>query len=87
MKKQFRFLTALLSVLCLIFSVFPVTVWAGSSRITIDDSSSAEKINNTIWNNPSGDVISQDGKLIFPAESKASVLSDHSLKSSSTSIM
>lgn len=69
MKKQFRFLTALLSVLCLIFSVFPVTVWAGSSRITIDDSSFAEKINNTIWNNPSGDVISQDGKLIFPAES------------------
>lgn len=69
MKKQFRFLTALLSVLCLIFSVFPLTVWAGSSKITIDDSSFAEKINNTVWNNPDGDLVSQDGKLIFPAES------------------
>lgn len=71
MKKQFRFLTALLSVLCLIFSVFPLTVWAGSSKITIDDSSFAEKINNTIWNNPSGDLVSQDGKLMFPVESTA----------------
>ena len=71
MKKQFRFLTALLSVLCLIFSVFPFTAWAGSSKTTIDDSSFAEKINNTVWNNPSGDVISQNGKLMFPAESTA----------------
>ncbi len=71
MKKQIRSLAALLSVVCLAFSVFPFTAWAGSSKTTIDDSSFAEKINNTVWNNPSGDVTSQDGKLIFPAESTA----------------
>ncbi len=69
MKKRFRSLAALLSLLCLAVSVFPITARAGSSKTTIDDSSFAEKINNTVWNNPSGDVISQDGKLIFPAES------------------
>lgn len=69
MKKRFRFLTALLSVVCLIFSVLPLTAWAGSSNTTIDDSSFAEKINNTAWNNPNGDVTSQNGKLVFSAES------------------
>ena len=69
MKKQFRALAALLSVICLAFSVFPITALAGSSNTTIDDSSFAEKINNTVWNNPNGDVISHNGKLFFPAES------------------
>ena len=69
MKKQFRTLAALLSVVCLAFCVFPIQAWAGSSNITIDDSSFAEKINNTVWNNPNGDVFSQNGKLIFPTES------------------
>lgn len=71
MKKRFRSMAALLSVVCLALSVFPITARAGSSKTTIDDSSFAEKINNTIWNNPSGDVLSQDNKLIFPSGSTA----------------
>lgn len=71
MKKQIRSLAVLLLMVCLIMAVLPITAYAGSSKTTIDDSSFAEKINNTVWNNPGADLICQDGKLVFPAESTA----------------
>ena len=69
MKIQMKSFGALLLTLCLLVAVVPMTVQAGSSKTTIDDSSFAEKINNTVWNNPNGDVLVQDGKLVFPAQS------------------
>ena len=70
MKKNMRFAAAVLTV-CLALSLFPFAAYAGSSTTTIDGSSYAEKIDNTVWNNPNGDVAVRDGRLIFPAESTA----------------
>ena len=71
MKNTLRFTAALLSVICLAVSLVPVTARAGSSKTTVDNCSFEEKLDNTVWNNPNGDVIIQDGKLVFPAESTA----------------
>lgn len=48
-----------------------LTVRAGESQTIIDDSSYEEKINNNLWNSPEGDVLVEDNKLVFPAESTA----------------
>ncbi len=70
MKKRFRF-TAVMLMVCLAVSLAPITAHAGSSKTTVDNSSFAEKLDNTVWNNPDGDVLIQNGKLVFPAESTA----------------
>lgn len=71
MKYRLRSLGALLAVLCMGFSLIPITANAGSSKITIDGASFSEKIDNTVWNNPNSDVAVDAGKLVFPAESTA----------------
>lgn len=52
-------------------SLFPIPSYAGESQTRIENESFKEKIDNSLWNNPEGDVQSQNGHLIFPAESTA----------------
>ena len=67
--KTIRGLAALLSVAFLSSGIFSVTALAGKSDIIVDNSSFAEEINETLWNNLDGDVFSENGVLVFPKES------------------
>ena len=72
MRKQVRVGSIFVLVAALMCgSLLPMTVKAGESQTIIDDSSYEEKINNNLWNSPEGDVLTEDGKLVFPAESTA----------------
>lgn len=69
MKKGLKFTVFLLTAVCIAACFRPITSYAGRSKVAVGNSSFAEKINNTIWNNPEGDVLSENNKLVFPAES------------------
>lgn len=69
MKNKIR-LIVLMIVIALSTSCFvPMTLYAGVSYEEIDNNSFEEKISSSVWNNPESDVISKDGKLVFPEES------------------
>ena len=56
----------LLLIAALLFTgtkVMPVE--AGSSDIIIDETSYTEKLDNTVWNNPDGDIVVKDKTLVF----------------------
>ncbi len=46
-----------------------MNVFAGSSDIIIDNTSFAEELDATIWNNPSAELTVKDGKILFPEDS------------------
>jgi len=46
-----------------------VDVSAGSSDIIIDNTSFAEELDATVWNNPSSELAVKDGKILFPKDS------------------
>lgn len=43
-----------------------LSVEAGSTTIVIDESSYVEEFDNTVWNNPDGDVLAHDDAIEFP---------------------
>lgn len=67
--KTIRGLAVLLSVAFLSSGVLSVTALAGKSDIVVGNSSFAEEISELDWSNPDGDVISENGVLVFPKES------------------
>ena len=69
MTRKIKFTAIWLLLLCFTVSVLPIKAHAGASKVTIDDSSFAEKLDNTVWNNPNGDVVPTEGKLVFAPES------------------
>ncbi len=52
-------------------NITPMLSHAGESQLRIEKQSFEEKIDNSLWNNPEGDVLSQNGNLVFPVESTA----------------
>ena len=46
-------------------SLHTVEVLAGSSDIIIDNTSFAEELDATVWNNPSAELIVKDGKILL----------------------
>ena len=66
-KTKFRMLLFALVLAGSSVSCFPVE--AGSSAITIDESSYQEKLNSALWNNPDGDVVLENGALVFTESS------------------
>lgn len=69
MRKTWKIIASALAVCMLCFCLTPYEAQAGLSRVIVDSSSFAEELNTAIWNNPEGDVVAQEGKLTFPAES------------------
>ncbi len=62
--------TALALAICLLGSgVDILKVSAGSSSIVVDNTSFAEKLSETKWNDPNGDTIVEGGKIVFSSES------------------
>ena len=55
----------LAATLMTVSALTPMETKAGSSEIILD----GESLKTTNWNNPEGDVIVEEGKLIFPEES------------------
>ncbi len=69
MRKKIR-LTAVLMFIAMCTACFlPMTSFAGISYEVINNTSFEEKISSAIWNNPESDVLSDNGKLVFPEES------------------
>lgn len=71
-EKKAKFIKMLCSALT--FAIVGVAVWgldaqAGSNDVVLDNSSFAENLNTSKWNNPDEDVLIQDNKMIFPENS------------------
>lgn len=60
---KFFFLLLIVALLSAGTKVMPVE--AGSSDIIIDEASYTEKLDNTVWNNPDGDIAVKDKTLVF----------------------
>ena len=69
MKNKKRKFALLLVTLLVAGNVFAFPVHAGTMTTTIGDDSYKEEIDNTVWNNPDGDVAVESGKLVFSNES------------------
>ncbi len=69
MKLTRKILAATLSAVLLAACFQPYNVFAGASTETIGADSYQEALNTSVWSNPDADVIAEDGKIIFPAES------------------
>lgn len=69
MKRKWNIVVGvLLAVAVSVGSLSPLTAKAGESQTIIDDES-LDKKSNALWNNPEGDVVLQDDKILFPQES------------------
>lgn len=71
MKKR-RWLSVAIAAVFAIGGTQGLSVNAGSSQSVIDETSYANEINGAVWNNMDGDIITKDGKLVFPEESTES---------------
>lgn len=70
--KSLRIITVTVLALVLVItggSLNTLRVSAGSSDIVVDNASFLEGLDTSKWNAPSGDIISENGKIEFPAES------------------
>ena len=62
--------TTLALAMCVLgCGVDTLTVSAGSSSIVVDNTSFADELVDTKWNDPNGDIVIKSGKIIFPSES------------------
>lgn len=50
-------------------SIAMLPVHAGTITTTIGDESYKKELDNTVWNNPDGDIQIKDDKILFPADS------------------
>lgn len=82
--KKRRFLVIFFALVCMMSSIQVLPVSAGASRLVIDRSSFAEKLDSTVWNNMEEDIIVQDGALIFPKDGSdlTSLITKTSVKAS-----
>lgn len=64
-----RALSVALTIAIIGVNLGAIDVFAGSSDIIIDSTSFAEELDATKWNNPSGELTVEGGKIIFPADS------------------
>ncbi len=63
--KVSKFFSLLLITAFLSAGIQCMPVEAGSSDIIIDETSYTEKLDNTVWNNPDGDITVKDKTLVF----------------------
>ena len=68
-KNIFHIPAILLTVVCMTGSLFVLPVSAGKSEIVLDESTIQSEIDSSRWNDPSEQVIAQDGVLVFPSDS------------------
>ena len=69
MKNKKRKFALLLATLLAAGSVSAFPVQAGTMTTAIGEESYIEEIDNTVWNNPDGDVTVESGKVVFANES------------------
>ena len=69
MKNKKRKFALLLAIMLAAGSVSTFPVQAGTMTTTIGEESYIEEIDNTVWNNPDGDVTVESGKVVFANES------------------
>lgn len=70
MKQRIRqLMMLLLSVVLVGSNVFTLPVEAGSSAIVVDEESYKTELNTALWNNPDGDVVIENGTIVFSNES------------------
>ena len=67
--KRIKIISVAFAVVMLAEAIEALPVFAGLSETVIDNSSFAESISNTHWNNAGADVSVENGKIIFPNES------------------
>lgn len=67
--KAVRALSVALTIAIVGANLGAIDALAGSSDIVIDATSFAEQLDETKWNNPSGELTVEGGKVIFPADS------------------
>ncbi len=67
--KMVRRLTALLTGVLLISGCYSTISFAGKSEMVIDQSSFAENLDMAVWSNPYGDVMAEQGNIVFPKDS------------------
>ena len=69
MKNKKRKFALLLATLLAAGSVSAFPVQAGTMTTAIGEESYKKEIDNTVWNNPDGDVTVKSGQLVFPNDS------------------
>lgn len=69
MRKRRNITAILISATLAAACFFPITALAGASYNTLDNTSFQDSISNADWNNPAGDVYSENNRLVFPETS------------------
>lgn len=72
MKYNFNRIIKNIATFCLgiiVFGVSSINSFAGASNIVIDKTSFGKELDTSRWNVPNGDVLAEDGKLIFTKDS------------------
>ncbi len=69
MKLTRKILAATVSAVMLAACFQPYNVFAGASTETIGNDSYQDALNTSVWSNPDADVIAENGKIVFLAES------------------
>lgn len=64
-----KFFAFLLGFAFILVAICPTSVSAGSSDIVLDSSTYEPELDNSVWNNPDGDLLIQNGTITFPVES------------------